>query len=59
MIIENDIIVIHGPIIKLQCFLDYMCLLVCVEVLQPSQPNWVMSSVVSLRNHVYWAGLVL
>ena len=32
---------------------------VCVEVLRPSQPNGVMSSVVSLPNHVYWAGLVL
>ena len=34
-------------------------LFVCVEVLRPSQPNGVMSSVVSLPNHVYWAGLVL
>ena len=32
---------------------------VCVEVLRPSQPNGVMSSTVSLPNHVYWAGLVL
>ena len=26
---------------------------VCVEVLQPSQPNGVMLSVVSLRNHTF------
>ena len=25
----------------------------CVEVLQPSQPNWVMSSMVSLPNHIF------
>ena len=33
-------------------------LFVCVEVLWPSQPNGVMSSVVSLPNHIllYWAG---
>ena len=28
-------------------------LFVCVEVLQPSQPNGVMSSVVSLSNHTF------
>ena len=27
--------------------------LVCVEVLRPSQPNGVMSSVVSLPNHMF------
>ena len=27
--------------------------LVCVEVLRPSQPNGVMSSVVSLPNHTF------
>ena len=32
------------------------CLL---EVLQPSQPNGVMSSPVSLPKHLYWAGLDL
>ena len=26
---------------------------VCVEVLQPSQPNGVMSSVVSIPNHTF------
>ena len=26
---------------------------VCVEVLRPSQPNWVMSSAVSLLNHTF------
>ena len=29
------------------------CVLVCVEVLWPSQPNGVMSSVVSLPNHTF------
>ena len=29
------------------------CLFVCVEVLRPSQPNGVMSSVVSLPNHMF------
>ena len=26
---------------------------ICVEVLKPSQPNWVMSSAVSLPNHTF------
>ena len=30
-----------------------VCLFVCVEVLRPSQPNWVMSSAVSLLNHTF------
>ena len=30
-----------------------MGLFVCVEVLWPSQPNWVMSSAVSLPNHTF------
>ena len=30
-----------------------VCLFVCVEVLRPSQPNWVMSSAVSLPNHTF------
>ena len=34
-------------------------LFLCVEVLWPSQHNGVMSRVVSLPIHVYWAGLVL
>ena len=29
------------------------CLFVCVEVLRPSQPNGVMSSMVSLPNHTF------
>ena len=33
--------------------LDLVCLFVCVEVLRPSQPNWVMSSAVSLLNHTF------
>ena len=31
----------------------YASLFVCVEVLQPSQPNGVMSSAVSLPNHTF------
>ena len=30
-----------------------ICLFVCVEVLWPSQPNGVMSSAVSLPNHMF------
>ena len=29
------------------------CLFVCVEVLRPSQPNGVMSSMVGLPNHTF------
>ena len=32
---------------------NYWSLFVCVEVLRPSQPNGVMSSVVSLPNHTF------
>ena len=32
---------------------DLYCLFVCVEVLRPSQPSGVMSSVVSLPNHTF------
>ena len=32
---------------------EILCLFVCVEVLRPSQPNGVMSSVVSLPNHTF------
>ena len=31
----------------------YVVILFCVEVLWPSQPNGVMSSVVSLPNHTF------
>ena len=31
----------------------FVCLFVGVEVLQPSQPNGVMSSTVSLPNHTF------
>ena len=34
-------------------FFINICLFVCVEVLRPSQPNGVMSSVVSLPNHTF------
>ena len=37
--------------LALPCFLR--SLLVCVEVLQPSQPNGVMLSVISLPNHTF------
>ena len=30
-----------------------ICMFVCAEVLQPSQPNGVMSSAVSLPNHTF------
>ena len=33
--------------------LDKGCLFVCVEVLRPSQPNGVMSCMVSLPNHTF------
>ena len=33
--------------------LFYIFRFVCVEVLQPSQPNGVMSSAVSLPNHTF------
>ena len=38
---------------KKKTFKDYTILFVCVEVLRPSQPNGVMSSVVSLPNHTF------
>ena len=31
----------------------FVCLFVCVEVLWPSQPNGVMSSMVNLSNHMF------
>ena len=34
-------------------FLHGMRMFVCVEVLWPSQPNGVMSSVVSIPNHMF------
>ena len=33
--------------------LAFICLFVCVEVLQPSQPSGIMSSVVSLPDHMF------
>ena len=36
-----------------RCATNYTILFVCVEVLLPSQPNGVMSSVVSLPNHTF------
>ena len=44
-------ILIHSYFgLKFVCFIK---LFVCVEVLQPSQPNGVMSSMVSLPNHTF------
>ena len=40
----------QNPRLKL---VPFNCLLVCVEVLRPSQPNGVMSSTVSLPNHMF------
>ena len=39
--------------VQLVIFFSSGCLFVCVEVLRPSQPNGVMSSVVSLPNHTF------
>ena len=41
----------HGEIRKMSLLLD--CLFVCVEVLRPRQPNGVISSAVSLPNHMF------
>ena len=38
---------------KAKTMLAQQCLFVCVGVLRPSQPNRVMSSVVSLPNHMF------
>ena len=39
-------------VVKMLTVLVFVCF-VCVEVLRPSQPNGVMSSVVSLPNHTF------
>ena len=39
--------------VSLQAIGSFACLFVCVEVLRSSQPNWVMSSAVSLLNHTF------
>ena len=38
---------------KLSASVCIISLFVCVEVLRPSQPNGVMSSMVSLPNHTF------
>ena len=43
----------HTPKFLLKRKTRLVCLFVCVEVLRPSQPNGVMSSVVSLPNHTF------
>ena len=40
-------------LLKKQTDLDLHYLFVCVEVLWPSQPNGVISSAVSLANHMF------
>ena len=48
---------INGSASNPYCSLELLplrhCLFVCVEVLQPSQPNGVMSSAFSLPNHMF------
>ena len=41
------------PICSLHAILHIIQVLVCVEVLRPSQPNGVMLSMVSLPNHTF------
>ena len=43
----------HSKLISKLIWICTACLFVCVEVLRPSQPNGVMSSVVSLPNHTF------
>ena len=40
-------------ILKIHMLWIFVCLFVCVEVLRPSQPNGVMSSMISLHNHTF------
>ena len=49
--LTNDVVSFEqlGPDIST----DLFCLFVCVEVLWPSQPNGVMSSIVSLPNNTF------
>ena len=48
-----DIVEICFGIAPLQILSVIVCLFVCVEVLQPSQSNGVMSSAISLPNHMF------
>ena len=43
--------IVFGPVLIYCCCL--VGLFVCVEVLRPSQPIWVMSGVVNLPNHTF------
>ena len=43
----------HLPNNKKKCDCNNFAWFVCVEVLRPSQPSGVMSSVVSLPNHTF------
>ena len=49
---EGLLIAVLGTHLVLLGFVVW-CLFVCVKVLRPSQPNGVMSSVVSLPNHTF------
>ena len=44
---------LHFLVIKFSVYLNRLVLFVCVEVLRPSQPSGVMSSAVSLPNHMF------
>ena len=46
---------IHSSSKAINCYGDSAVLFVCAEVLRPSQPNAVMSIVVSLPNHTFTA----
>ena len=48
-----DVCMLHLPWSLHSILLSAESLFVCIEVLQPSQPNGVMSSVVNLPNHTF------
>ena len=55
IILDANICGIHSKRVNILYILLYMShnVFVCVEVLRPSQPNRVMSSAVSLPNHMF------
>ena len=52
-IIQISFFVYFCMLIDATFYESVICLFVCVEVLRPSQPSRVMSSVVSLPNHTF------
>ena len=47
-------IICYDVLYVLAVIIEFVCnVIVCVEVLRPSQPNGVMSSAVSLPNHTF------